>query len=88
MIKRRRMNSGNVDQEYSYYSNNLSYSINRKIRRYEKDTGRNCRRIWSFTNPKGEQYIFGSFVINYTDKVIITLAYWEYRIHGFLSHTW
>ncbi len=61
----------------------LSKSVRRFIKRKEKELNRKCRMIWKFTNQKDETYIFANFCRNY-DKLIVTLAYYDKRIHQFL----
>lgn len=61
----------------------VSKAVRRNIKRQEDDLDRKCRRVWSFTNPKGQKYLFGSFCKNY-DRLIVTVAYWRDNI-GFLS---
>ena len=64
---------GTKDREFEF--NELPNDLKRIIKRKEKYYNRSCRHVWSFTNSLGERYIFGSFVVNYTDKLIITLMY-------------
>lgn len=69
-----------IDQEYR--RSELSQGIKRNIKRKEQALGRVCRRIWSYTNHKGEQYLFGSFCVHY-DRLIVTIGYYEARINRF-----
>jgi len=61
------------DRAYSRYQ--LSKSIRRRIQEKEVMHNRTCRALWTFTNPKGEQYLYGRFVKDRTDKLIVTVAY-------------
>ena len=73
-----------VDRKYQ--RGELSQPIKRFIKRKEKELNRTCRTIWTYTNHKNETFMFGSFCRNH-DKVFVTLAYLDPRIHTFLpSH--
>ena len=50
------------DRKYSKVE--LSNVIKRNIKHKEKYLDRKCRTIWSFTNPEGNTYLFGSFCRN------------------------
>lgn len=45
-----------------------------KLRDQERDLGRKCRRLWTFTNRHGERFTFGSFG---GDRLIVTVARFE-----------
>lgn len=62
----------------------LSNTLKRQIKEKEAFLGRKCRSIWSFTNPKGERFLFGSFCKNW-DRLIVTIAYWSNHINRFIS---
>lgn len=57
-----------------YHKSDLGRGIRRIIKRKEADLERTCRKIWSFTNPNGERYLFGSFCKNY-DRLVVSIAY-------------
>ena len=57
----------------------LNPAIVRYIKLKEKLLDRTCRKIWTFTNPKGEKYAFAHFCRNY-DRVIVTIAYFYPRV--------
>jgi len=57
-----------------YNRSELNPAIVRNIKRKEKLLDRKCRTTWSFTNPKGQQYLFGSFCKNY-DRLIVTIGF-------------
>lgn len=67
----------NVYQKYE-----LSLSLKRNIKRKEKKLGRTCRKIWEHTNPEGQRYLYANFCKDY-DKLVVTIAYYEKRIHAF-----
>ena len=51
-------------------------AIKRYIKFKEKDLGRVCRKIWTFTNPRGQTYMFANFCRNY-NRLIVTIAYYK-----------
>lgn len=52
---------------------NLSPNRRRYIREMERHLDRKCRSLWTFTNPLGERFVFGSFCRNY-DRLIVTVS--------------
>ena len=56
-----------------YVQANLNPAVRRYIKQQELQLGRKCRMIWSFTNPKNETFLFGSFCRNY-NQLIVTIA--------------
>ncbi len=67
------------DREYN--KSEINPAIKRFIKRLEKEHNRVCRKIWSFTNPNGEQFLFGSFCRNY-DRLYITLGAYNSAVSG------
>lgn len=51
----------------------LSDPLRRKLREKERSLHRQCRKIWTFTNPNEERFIFGQFWRN-RDDIIVTIA--------------
>ena len=58
----------------NYTRGQLNPAIKRYIKNKEKELNRTCRSIWSATNPKGEQYLYGSFCQNY-DRLFVTIGF-------------
>lgn len=57
----------------SSLSLNLRYSLKSK----EKEMGKTCRKLWIFTNPKGNRFIFGWFKEKGTPRgegVVVTVS--------------
>ncbi len=69
--------------DYMHYQDFTRSSVRPAIKRYikfkEKDLGRVCRKIWTFTNPEGITYMFANFCKNY-DKLIVTIGHYVDRI--------
>lgn len=61
-------------EDREYRISELNPAIKRHIKAKEKYLGRKCRKVWSATNPKGEQYLFGSFCVNH-DRLIVTIGF-------------
>ena len=59
--------------DMEYRKSDLNPVIQRNIKRHEKDLDRTCRKIWSFTNWRGEQYLFGSFCKNW-NRLFVTIG--------------
>ena len=59
----------------------LSRTIKRFIKEKEKELNRKCRKIWRFTNPNGQTYLFGSFCKNY-DRLFVTIGYYNGVVNG------
>ena len=59
----------------------LNPAIRRHIKAIEQDLDRTCRKTWSFVNPKGELYLFGSFCRNY-DRLFVTIGYHMHGVNG------
>lgn len=59
----------------------LSRTIKRFIKEKEKELGRKCRKIWRFTNPEGQTYLFGSFCRNY-DRLFVTIGHFNAYVNG------
>ena len=59
----------------------LSPIIKRHIKEKEKELGRTCRKIWRFTNPNNETYLFGSFCKS-RNRLIVTIGYFNYHVNG------
>lgn len=78
-----------ITKDTIYYGRSeLSEAIKRRIKSKEESLGRTCRKIWEFTNVKGERYLFSSFTKKRgeVDKppIIVTLAYFDFRICKFI----
>lgn len=56
--------------------------LRRHIKIKEEELGRKCRMVWTFTNPKGERFMFGSFCKKW-NRLYVTIAYWRKDV-GFL----
>ena len=69
----------NIDR--THQEGELNPAIKRFIKRKEKELGRACRSIWSFTNPQGTQHLYGSFCRNY-DKLPVTLGAANHSVYG------
>lgn len=74
-------------RDKNYKFSELNPAIRRHIRLTERQLGRKCRKIWSFTNPKGDQFLFGSFCKNY-DRLFVTIGHYNRAILGFLPSGW
>jgi hypothetical protein len=64
-----------------YRKSSLSNPVKRHIKAKEKDLDRTCRKIWDFTNPNGETFLFGSFCKN-RDRLIVTIAHKNDAVNG------
>ena len=53
----------------------LPNHINVFIENKEYELDRKCRSMWTYTNPHGNQFIFGSFCRDY-NRLIVTIAHW------------
>ncbi len=62
----------------------LSKTIRKYIKNKETELNRTCRRVWEFTNPKGECYLFGSFCRDYK-RMVLPVGYLEPRLNRFVS---
>lgn len=61
--------------------NELNPAIKRYIKRKEAELGRTCRKIWHFTNSKGETYLFANFCKKW-DRLIVTIGYHNPHVNG------
>ena len=68
-----------------YLRSEMPIHIHRYIKQQEDKLKKVCLTIWTFTNPLGDKYIFANFVINRTDKVVVTLGHFDRRINQFLT---
>ena len=58
--------------------------IKRTIERKENYLERTCRKMWTYTNREGNQYLFGSFCRN-RDRLFVTIAYFNKSTSGWVS---
>ena len=72
-----------MDKDKTYKISNLSKSIKRKIKREEESLGCKCTKIWSFTNPKNQQYLFGYFGTK-EKRIIVTIEHYIRYIQTFV----
>lgn len=68
-----------MDREHK--RSELSDPIKRNIKRKEAYLEKKCGKVWSFTNPQGEQYLFASFGAS---KLLVTVGYFSKNIHKFV----
>jgi hypothetical protein len=69
-------------EDRTYQHSELNRAIRRNIKSKEKLLNRTCRKVWSFTNPKGIQFLFGSFCRN-RDRLFVTMGHFEKSINDF-----
>ena len=64
----------------------LNKPVRRHIKRKEKMLGKQCMKVWKFTNRLDEQFLFGRFgLLKDKNHTIVTLAAYSERIHAFLT---
>ena len=57
-----------------YRKSDFGRGIRRIIKEKEVELKRTCRKIWDFTNPNGERYLFATYCKNY-DRLVVSIAY-------------
>lgn len=64
-----------------YLDFHLSKTIKRFIKEKEKELNRKCRKIWRFTNPKGQTHLYGSFCRNW-NRLYVTIGHYNGCVNG------
>ena len=68
------------DREYRI--SELNPAIKKRIKEYEEKYQKQCYKIWTFTNPNQEQFLFGRFGKLKDDNTIITLGHFNPDVLG------
>lgn len=66
----------------------LNPAIKRKIQRLETELDKKCYKLWDFTNPMHEKFLFGRFGKVDNDETIATVAVCNSYVCGGWEPIW